>query len=172
MHDFIRSPDLLFIFQLAPSPAYVNTVFLDKIWTKLCPSILIGRALERNCYEFCIRNALSESSLRCLPLTVNYISISLKIYIFSQHQPLVFTNLDKANVAKHKVVRNYLPNYLQRLCTRYRWVLILYATEHCYLNSQKRHVSAHFYFQILNHWDFKINPGGKLRVFNLPCSNC
>ena len=63
MHDFIRSPDILFIFQLAPSDAYVYTVFLDEIWTKLCLSIFIGSAVESNCYEFCVRNALIESSL-------------------------------------------------------------------------------------------------------------
>ena len=34
MHDFIRSPDLLFIFKLAPSPAYVDTVILDEIWNE------------------------------------------------------------------------------------------------------------------------------------------
>ena len=78
--------------------------------------------------------------------------------IFSQNQSIVFTNIGEANLTQHKkVVQNYLQNYLQRLCTRYRLVLILYATEHCYLNSQKRHVSAHFYFQILCHWDFKVN---------------
>ena len=31
MHDLIRPPDLLFIFRLTPSPAYVDTVFLDEI---------------------------------------------------------------------------------------------------------------------------------------------
>ena len=66
MHELIKSPDLLFIFQVAPSPAYVDTVFLDEIWTNLCPSIFIGSAIESKCYEFCIRNALSQSSLMVL----------------------------------------------------------------------------------------------------------
>ena len=133
---------------------------------------LSGVPLKVNVMSFAFEMPSVSLAWWCLPLTVDYISISLKKYIFSQHQPLFFTNLGKANVTKHKkVVQNYLPNYLQRLCTRYRWVLILYATEHCYLNSRKRHVSAHFYFQILGHWDFKVNPGGKLWGFNLPCSN-
>ena len=128
-------------------------------------------AVESNCYEFCIRNALSESSLMVFaPFCELHLYSIKEIYIFSQHQPLVFTNIGKANVTKHKkVVQNYPPNYLQRLCTRYRWVLRLYATEHCYLNSQKRHVSAHFYFQILSHWDFKVNHGGKPQVAVRKC---
>ena len=41
----------------------------------------------------------------------------IKKCLFSQHQPLVFTNIGKANVTKHKkVIQNYPPNYLQRLC--------------------------------------------------------
>ena len=112
--------------------------------------MFIGSAVESNCYEFCIRNALSESSLMVFAphCELHLYFIKKYIYIYSQHQPLVFTNTGKANVTK-----------------QYRWVLILYATEQCYLNSQKRHVSAHFYFQILSHWDFKVNPGGKLWVF-------
>ena len=120
MHDFIRSPDLLFIFQLAPSPAYADTVSLDEIRTKLCPSNFIGSAVQSNCYEFCTLNALVSLASWCLPLTVNYISISLKIYLYiwSTSAPYFFTNIGKANVTKHKkVVQNYLPNYLQRLCT-------------------------------------------------------
>ena len=79
MHDFIRSPDLLFIFQLAPSPAYVDTVSLDEIRTKLCPSHFIGSAVESNCYEFCTLNAPVSLASWCFPLTVNYISISLTL---------------------------------------------------------------------------------------------
>ena len=47
----------------------------------------------------------------CLPLTVNYISISLKKYIFSQRQPLVFTNIGKANVTKRKKLTWYKTIY-------------------------------------------------------------
>ena len=55
----------------------------------------------------------------------------IKKNIFSQYQPLVFTNIGKANVTKYKkVVQNYLPNYLQRLCTRYGWMPILYSDFH------------------------------------------
>ena len=87
-----------------------------------------------------IRNALSQSSLMVLALHCE-LHLSFIKKIFSQHQPLVFTNIGKANVTKHKkMVQNYLQNYLQRLYTRNRWVLILYATEHCYLTSQKWHV--------------------------------
>ena len=145
MHDFIRPPDLLFIFQLAPSPSYVDTVFLDEF--------------ERNY----VHRFLSEMLLKLIVMSFAFEMPSVSL---GKHQPLVFTNIGKANVTKQKkVAQNYLPNYLQRLCTRYRLVLISYATEHCYLHSQKQHVSAHFYFQILSHWDFKVNPGGKLWVF-------
>ena len=48
-------------------------------------------------------------------------SLLLQINILSQHQPLVFTNIGYGQCDKKwKVVQNYL----QRLCTRYSWVLI------------------------------------------------
>ena len=53
-------------------------------------------------YEFCVRNALSESSLMVFAPHCELHLYFIKIYIFSQHQPQVFTNIGKANVTKHK----------------------------------------------------------------------
>ena len=104
MHEFIRSPDLLFIFQLVSSLVYVDTVFLDEIWTKLCPSILIESAIESNRYGFYIRSALSQPSLTVLAPHCELHRYFIR-NTFSQDQLLAFTNIDKANVTSVTTVR-------------------------------------------------------------------
>ena len=65
-------------------------------------------AFESNCNTFCIRIALSQPSLKALALHCE-LDLNFIKNIFSQHQSLVFTNVGKANVIKHKeVVQNYL----------------------------------------------------------------